>query len=586
MSTVHPTTQYALDVLYGEYGKMCGELEKLACKRHLDDLERIGQPDFPYVFDESRADRIIDWYQKICRHVRGPYAGQLIMLDPWQKFDHGCLYGWVRKDTGARRFTIAFHLRGRGNVKSTENSADCCYSMCADAIYPPGHPELAKYESSPEISCAAVDRLQAKRVWSDARAMALASPDILKRLDVRKHTVTHKTRDGWMLPLSKDLNNKDSGAETYISIDEYHAWPSSEIKDTLYSGFGKRWQSLMSIISTAGLNAENNPCRIEQRTCEKILRGEIQDDTYFVMIRTMDAGDDPHDEQNWYKPNPILRVDTEYSRTLCAQIKSEHDRAFGSGDYQMIRTWLTKRANIWQETAENKYMSNCLEQFRACGVSRKEFHKLTCGHEVYAGLDLSKKIDLTADGYVIPLRDGRFAISGHGYMPEDGVQRHRETDRLPYDMYAKEDWLTITPGAVTDFSYIDARMHDLEIDNDWTVREICYDPYQATHYAQQQEADGYTCVEIRQGVKTLSEPTKTFREYAMQGKLIHDGSPLMLACFANAIEESDSNGNIKLSKKNKDDSQRIDVAAAIINAFVRALTHEFDDGELFYSPDI
>ncbi len=581
---MHPTTQYAFDVLNTDYGDMCCELEKLACKRHLDDLKKADVPDFPYVFDETRANRIIEWYL-ICRHVRGPYAGQPIVLEPWQIFDHGCLYGWVRKDTGARRFSIAFNLRARGNVKSTENSADCLYSMCADAIYPPGRPDQARYEMSPEISCAAVDRQQAKRVWQDARAMGLASPDISQRLDIRKNSITHKNRDGWMLPLSKDLNNKDSGAETYVSIDEYHAWLVSEIKDTLYSGFGKRWQSLMSIISTAGLNAENNPCRKEQRHCEKILRGEIQDDSYFVMIRTLDPGDDPHDEKNWYKPNPILRQDTEYSRTLFRQIRAEHNGAYDSGDHQKIRTWLTKRVNVWQETAENKYMANCMEQFRALAIPPSDFVELTKDHEAYTGGDLAKKIDLTADGYVIPLRDGRFAVCGHGYMPESGVKRHRETDRVPYDMWAEAGWCTITPGEVTDYSYIEARMHQMESDNGWIIKELCFDPYQATHYMQEREKEGYTCVEIRQGHKTLSEPTKIFREYVMQGKIVHDGSPLMLWCFANAVEETDSNGNIKLSKKHKDDSQRIDVAAAIINAFCRALTHEFNDGTLFYAPD-
>lgn len=586
MSSVHPTTQYALDVLYGTYGSMCGELEKLACKRHLDDLERQGTEKFPYVFDESRANRIIDWYQKICRHVRGPFAGQLIKLEPWQIFDKGCLYGWVHKDTGARRFTVQFQLRARGNVKSTENSVDCNYSMCADAVYPPGHPEQAKYETSPEVSCAAVDRQQAKRVWSDARDMALASPDILKRLDVRKNSISHKTRGGFMLPLSKDTKNKDSGAQTYISIDEYHAWTSSEIKDVLLSGFGKRYQSLMSIISTAGLNAENNPCRKEQKICEQILRGEIPGENVFVMIRTMDDGDDPHDEHNWLKPNPILRSANAYSRTLRKQIRDEHDIAFGSGDYYKIREWLTKRTNLWQETAENKYMANCMEQFKASAISREEFYELTKDHEVYTGDDLSKKIDLTADGYVIPLEDGRFAITGHGFIPEDAVTRHEITDRVPYRMWAKDSWCTITPGAVTDFSFVDARMHDLEVDMGWKVREICYDPYQATQYAQQQEAAGYVCVEVRQGVATLSEPTKTFREYAMQGRIVHDGSPLVIWCFSNAVEEIDSNGNIKLSKKNKDDSQRIDVAAAIMNAFSRAMYHKFKTADIFYAPDI
>lgn len=582
---VHPTTQYALDVLNTGYGNFCCEWEKLACKRHLDDLKRQGTEGFPYVFDVTRANRIIDWYQKICRHVRGPYAGELIKLEPWQIFDKGHLYGWVHKDTGARKYAVQFQLRARGNVKSTENSADCCYSMCADAIFPPGRPELAKYEISPEVSCAAVDRQQAKRVWSDARDMALASPDIMKRLDVRKNSICHKKRGGSMLPLSRDTHNKDSGAQTYISIDEYHAWTSSEIKDTLLSGFGKRWQPLMSIISTAGLNAENNPCRREQRICEKILQGYIPGNDTFAMIRTLDNGDDVHDKMNWPKANPILRTDTEYSRLLLKQITSEHDKAYGANDANMIRTWLTKRCNLWQESAENKYMSGLMEKFRESAVAPAQFVELTRGQQVYCGLDLSKKIDLTADGYVIPLRDGRFAVCGHGFIPTDAMQRHEITDRVPYTMWAKEKWCTATPGAVTDFTYISDHMHMLERERGWKIREICYDPYQATHYAQQLEREGYTGVEIRQGVLTLSEPTKLFREFVAQGKIIHDGSPLMLWCFSNAVEEIDNNGNIKLSKRTKDDSQRIDVAAAIINAFVRAITHEFG-GCGFYVPKL
>jgi phage terminase large subunit-like protein len=60
----------------------------------------------------------------------------------------------------------------------------------------------------------------------------------------------------------------------------------------------------------------------------------------------------------------------------------------------------------------------------------------------------------------------------------------------------------------------------------------------------------------------------------LQGRIVHDGSPLLTWCLSNAIEVRDNNGNIKLSKKHKDDSQRIDLAAAIINALVRALANE------------
>lgn len=161
------------------------------------------------------------------------------------------MFGWVHKDTGKRRFSKAFHLRARGNVKSTEMSGLTLYAMCGDCVYPPGRPELKRYEDSPEVECAAVDKEQAKRVWLDAKAMGEASPDISRRLRIKRTYIEHSKRGGWLRPLSKETRNKDSGAPCFVVIDEYHAHPSSEILDTTYSGFGKRLQSLMQIISTA-----------------------------------------------------------------------------------------------------------------------------------------------------------------------------------------------------------------------------------------------------------------------------------------------------------------------------------------------
>ncbi len=51
------------------------------------------------------------------------------------------------------------------------------YGMCSDCVYPPGQPEFKRYEDSPEVECAAVDKGQAKRVWGDAQEMGKKSPD-------------------------------------------------------------------------------------------------------------------------------------------------------------------------------------------------------------------------------------------------------------------------------------------------------------------------------------------------------------------------------------------------------------------------
>lgn len=573
LDQLHPTHRYAVEIVSG-LRPSC-ELEWLACERHLKDLQRQGTDGFPFVFDESRADRIFDWFERCCRHVRGPFSGELIQLQAFQKFDLGCIFGWVQEESGKRRFKKAFNERARGNVKSTEMSGIALYGMCGDCVYPPGGPHLKRYEESPEVECAAVDKTQAKRVWLDAQKMGEASPDIHKRLRIKRTYIEHASRGGWLRPLSKDTKNKDSGAPCIVIVDEYHAHPTSEIHDVLYSGFGKRLQSLMLIITTAGKDAENSPCKKEHDTLSKILRGEIpMNETYFVMIRELDKDDDPHDESKWVKANPILQEDNEYSQELRGQIRAEHDEAFNSGDPDKIREFLIKRVNRWQADSENKYMSGIMDKWKALAITRDEFLKLVHGRDCYTGLDLAKRTDLTANGHVFRLDDGRFAVTAHGYMPEETATKHEHTDRVPYKDWAKDGWCTLTEGAVTDYRYIKSNIHDMEFDEKWNIFEICYDPYNATHFAQELQNEGYECIEIRQGPPTLSEPTKFFRELVLQGKVVHDGSPLLTWCLSNAIEVSDNNGNIKLSKKHKDDSQRIDLIAAIINAMVRAMLNE------------
>ena len=582
---MYVTHRYAQAVVDGVY-TVC-KMEYLACQRHLNDLKRQGTEEFPYVFDETRADRIFDWFEKYCCHVRGVYSGQNIQLLPFQYFDLGSVFGWVHKDTGARRFSMALNLRARGNVKSTEMSGVALYGMCADAIYPPYHPELQEFEEMPEVECAAVDKQQAKRVWGDARSMALKSSKMLKRLDVKNTYIRHKQKGGWLRALSKDTKNKDSGAPCIVIIDEYHAHPTSEIVDVLRSGFGKRKQSLMEIISTAGKDAENNPCKSECDKGRKILLGEMVQENTFVMIRELEDGDDVSSFENLKKANPVLQFPNEYSEILLKTIREDYESAYGSGDPDKIREYLTKRCNIWQQNSEEKYLSTeQLNVWRELSVPRDEFISLLQGCEHIAGYDLSKKIDLTAYGGVADLLDGRVAVWAHGFIPDESVQAHQKKDRVPYPEWIKSGWVTKTEGAVVDYDAVTKYVDQFcgQIGN--LPKEDCFDPYNATYYMTEMEKkQGRTPVEIRHTTLTLSEPTNRLRELIVSRKVVHDGSPLLTWALSNAYAYTDSNGNIKLSKKNKDDSQRIDPAAAVINALARlpmakSKRSKYEDDEL------
>ncbi|PCN42075.1 terminase [Brevibacillus laterosporus] len=105
------------------------------------------------------------------------------------------------------------------------------------------------------------------------------------------------------------------------------------------------------------------------------------------------------------------------------------------------------------------------------------------------------------------------------------------------------------------------------------IKEICYDPYNATQFAADMEAEGYTMIEIRQGVRTLSEPTKNFREMVLEKKVLHDKNPVLEWSIGNAVTKMDAQENIMLDKSKSTD--RIDLIASAINAHVRVMCRDY-----------
>ena len=572
----HPAAMYAKQVVRGRLREQCGQYEILACQRFLDDLKRQDTEGFPYVFDVTRADRILRWFCH-CIQVRGVDAGKPIALEPWQVFDLSNLYGWVHRDTGARRFKVSYSKRARGNYKSTEKSGQCLYHMCADAIYPPGHPEAARFEMEPEVECAAVDKPQAMRVFGDAKKIAQASPSIRRHLRIpRSNPVVHLTRGGFMRALSKETKNKDSGAPSYFVVDEYHAHLTSEIYDIGKSGFGKRPQALLDCITTAGDDAQRKPCYAEEMNLKAMLRREIpMDETYYVMIREIDETDNPHDESCWVKANPCLRYGSEYARYLLDEIRSEHTTAYSFNDPYKIRNFLTRRMDRWQAGAVNRYLDEMqLAKARESQISREVFAAMTDGKACWGGFDLGKRVDLTGAAAVWLLEGGVVAVKMQGFMPAEGVERHEKTDRVPYKAWASGGYVTVTPGAVTENGWVDEWLTAGERAHGWRIAQTGYDGHNATDLAismNDRRSNEDFCVEIYQSCSGQNLAVKGFRDLLMQGKLVIEESPLAMWCLANAVETVNGNGDSRLSKKHKDDTERIDPLAACMNALTLAL---------------
>jgi phage terminase large subunit-like protein len=125
---------------------------------------------------------------------------------------------------------------------------------------------------------------------------------------------------------------------------------------------------------------------------------------------------------------------------------------------EKMRNFLTKNMNIWVNMRENGYMN--MEKWSLCAEKLLTFDfEMFRGCECVIGVDLSAKIDLTSIGFIFKSNDNYYVLS-HSFMPEDTVEIKRKTDKAPYDLWIRQGWITTTPGAVVDYSFIDSYLEN------------------------------------------------------------------------------------------------------------------------------
>lgn len=556
MTLTDELIQYSKDCI-ADTRHVC-QKHRWACERFLNDLKKSGTKDFPYIFDEGKALRFFEW-AALHKHTKGVLAGEPIEFTPIQRFIFGNVYGWIHQDTGLRRFRKAYWQVARKNAKSQSLAIVGDYEL------------MALGEPMSEVYIGATKSMQAKIIYNEVMAMLKRCPLLKGKWHESYGVIRHPKSDSILRALSKDDGKTGDGLNPQCGlIDEYHAHPTDEILEVINTGMVARRQPLLFIITTAGTNF-GGPCyRVEYPLVEKILDPSLDFDVadYFCMVNELDRDqegnliDDVKDEERWVKANPIAAT---YPEGL-ANIRSKLASALESPE--KMESFLTKNMNLWVNQSAMSYMD--MAKWKERGAITKIPVDLY-GRSAYVGIDLSKRIDLTAAGIIVPIDADsavKYVTRAHGFIPEDTVAVHEKTDKVPYRAWAKAGYLTITPGDVVDYRFIEAWIHETTDDLGVNVKELCYDPYNATHFAQDFDAQGITTVEVRQGMRTLSEPTKAFREEAYRGNILHEPNPLLDWAISNAVTKRDHNENIILDKEKS--TNRIDPIAAVINAFSRA----------------
>lgn len=564
--------QYAKKIISGEY--LAEDPEILACKRFLNDLERQNDDDFPYCYDTTRADRFFLFFEK-CPNTED---NTILKLTEFQYFDCGNIFGWVRKDNGSRRWRNVLIYEARGQGKSSLCAVISLYVFTADKIYIPYDTQNGFFEPNQYISLMAYDKDQTTEVRKPIIDMVNKSNILAEQVSVGKGDskstyIRAKKRGGEIKAISKETKKLDGAKLNLIICDEWAAHLENKRLSTLMGSFGKRKQSMCVKITTAGDDAMIKPAKADYDRCLEVLKGNIKDERYFIVIRELGEKDDPADFSLYEKCTPMLRENNEYSKRLLDEIKDEYNDSFNGGTAQQKIEYLIKRTNRWQVASEEKFFQQEeLDKLQKAQIPREEFYKLVQSHNTVVGYDASVEIDLTAQAYVFNLPDNKVGIDVHAFMPEGTLIKHKNTDKLPYEYYNEQGLLTLVDGDIIDDWEVMQYMcdyenkHNLQIVGFSADRAFATQMLIALEMGRTPNGKTYSTIECPQTTAVLNEACLLIKKLNLDGRLVICENELLMKHFANAYAVYDKGGRVKISKKDKSSAFRIDLFAALLNA--------------------
>lgn len=541
-------TRHARAVVSGQ--RKAGELHKLACKRHLEDLERQNSANFPYIWRPEAADEVLQ-YAETLTVAEGDEPRPVKLLEE-QAFDIGCTFGWYRTANNKRRFRRRYKSMGRQNGKTFENGIMGTY-IAGFGGYNYG-----------KLFTVATKKRQARLAWEEMQRFIEIDPDLGEYFVIKDYKSQIEATETLCTieALSKEAGLDDGFRAIYTSIDELHQHKDNKIYKALYNGTRALPETLVSMITTRG-DRLNSFCKEMDDYAVKILKGLATAEDFFVDIYCLDPDDDIWDPDNWIKANPFICAPGNEALFEVLKQDAQTARDMGGAD---LRDFLIKALNMWVENTDDAFINT--EKWKKCGTGRtlEDFRGRTC----WVGLDLSSGGDLTTMALEFEEPDDRFYIWSHSFMPRGRLEEHIETDLAPYDLWVEMELITVTGGATdykNDYKFIIKQLGELVETYDLKIAAIGIDPHNADGILADLEAFGAPVVIITQSARALNDATVDIQLLVKSESIEYNrNNELMTWSFTNARTVRNSFDEIKVDKRPGQQHKRIDPVDAVIDS--------------------
>ncbi len=547
-SVVDRTTDFARAVVAREI--IAGPHVRDACARHLRDL--VDGPARGLTWDIEAANRAIGFFEDVLCLNGGDFEGKPFVVQPWQAFIIGSLFGWKGPD-GYRRFRVAYVETAKGSGKSPLAAGIGLYGLTSDG------------EARAEIYAAATKKDQAQILFRDAVAMVDQSPMLRQRIEksggaMREFNLAYLPSSSFFRPVSAD--DGQSGPRPHIALlDEIHEHKGPHVVEMMRAGTKSRRQALIFMITNSGTD-KRTVCWDYHDYGAKVSKGQLEDDSFFAFICALDEGDDPFkDESCWAKANPSLEYGIPGIKYLREQVTQA--RGMPSKEATVRRLCFCQ----WTEAA-SPWISGDI--WFACQAKPPIGIEALYGRAGVAALDLSSTQDLTSLVVALdPTEDDPVTrLVPYFWLPGDGLHDKADKDRVPYLAWRDAGYLEAVPGRAINRLFVFRRL--VEICTVFDIREIAADRWRVEDYEAMVNQEGLSLppfFKFGQGFKDMAPAVDEFERMLLDQLLSHDGNPVLTWNAANAVTEEDPAGNRKLSKQRA--TGRIDGIVASVMAVGR-----------------
>jgi phage terminase large subunit-like protein len=494
----------------------------------------------------SRVGRVVAFLESL-PVTKGILAGRTMRLLPDQRAFIEKVYG------DGQTISIGVKSEPRGNGKTgLVAGLALCHLLGPEA------------EARGEVDSASIDRPMASIIFNEMAAMILEVPSFTARVNIQRFhkriEVLWGAGSGSVYEaLSADARRGHGLAPSLWIYDELAQARDGELLSNLRTAMGKRARSLGLVISTQAPD-DDHPL---SRLIDDGLSGV--DPTIVVDLTAAPPEADPYAEETIRAVNPALGIFLDEKIVFAEAAQAKRVPLWGA-------TFRNRRLNQ-RVAAEGRWLA--LDAWDSCGDPVRKDHDFA-GRRAFLGLDLSTTTDLTCLIAVLPDDVGDYDVRAEFFAPAANIVERSRRDRVPYELWRDEGFLTATPGNIVDEDVVETRIHAWMEELD--VQEVAVDPWNAKRLVAKLQADTVPAFEVPQTMANLTSASKELEKLVLSRRIRHDGHPVLRWCVSNTVAEIDGNGNIKPSKKRS--RERIDGVSALVTALARAIVN--GDGRSIY----